>query len=267
VKQWGCLLVLLAGFAHATPPDNRPPDNRPPDRGSKPGPVVATTSPSSATSSSTSSSTSDSTSSATSGIGDVTATTGPSSAVVGDVGSTSVSNQLDVNLSNPNKLKIKNVPSMVAPDIYPTVSCFRGGSGSAAGAGWGFSLGGGKIDEDCVEREEIRLAHAMGLQARALYRWCRLPNNVEAFGSVIECMQFDPTVDVSDHVMEDTVSPTEFAVISDRVDPIAQQAQQVDDRLARLEAQLVRAERRAEQERREREQWKKDLSQKYLDGE
>jgi hypothetical protein len=92
---------------------------------------------------------------------------------------------------NPDKIKIKNTPTAIAPDIYPTVSCFKTGSFAFSVPGFGGSAGAGKIDQDCVKREYIRLAYAMGLLDRATFMWCKQPSVWEDFGSEEACLLFE----------------------------------------------------------------------------
>ena len=111
--------------------------------------------------------------------------------------------------THPDSIKIRNTPSMVAPDIYPTVSCFKGASGSASVPGIGLSLGAGKIDKDCVKREYIRLAYAMGLINRATYMWCQQQYVWEDFGTTEDCLLFAVDEEAEPIVMAQ-VSEEEF---------------------------------------------------------
>lgn len=89
------------------------------------------------------------------------------------------------------EVKFRNNPNVYAPAIQPTISCYKTGGGGASGGGVGLSFGGGKIDEACVEREEIRLGHLLGHEEVALFRFCSLANNVIAFGSAEACVTYD----------------------------------------------------------------------------
>ncbi len=111
----------------------------------------------------------------------------------GEGGNASIGNVVVEAVKSPGSVKIKNTPTVVASDVYPTVPCFRTGAIAGSGPGLGFSWGGGKIDKGCESREEIRLAASFGLIDRALYRWCQLPNNIESFGSLEKCLEFDAT--------------------------------------------------------------------------
>lgn len=86
------------------------------------------------------------------------------------------------------KVDFRNNPNVYAPAIQPTVNCYKTGGGGASGGGVGLSFGGGKIDPYCVEREEIRLAHEIGMKFQAAWRWCNLENNIEIFGTPTDCL-------------------------------------------------------------------------------
>ena len=87
------------------------------------------------------------------------------------------------------KVDFRNNPNVYAPAIQPTVNCYKTGGGGASGGGVGLSFGGGKIDPYCVEREEIRLAHEIGMTFQAAWRWCNLENNLNVFGTAQDCLQ------------------------------------------------------------------------------
>lgn len=86
------------------------------------------------------------------------------------------------------KVDFRNNPNVYAPAIQPTVNCYKTGGGGASGGGVGLSFGGGKIDPYCVEREEIRLAHEIGMRFQAAWRWCNLENNILVFGTPQDCL-------------------------------------------------------------------------------
>ncbi len=74
----------------------------------------------------------------------------------------SASNQANGNGSNSNNttnnVEAAKIPvaTAFAPTALPTVQCFKGYSGGAQSAAFGFSLGGGKIDENCAILETAR---------------------------------------------------------------------------------------------------------------
>jgi hypothetical protein len=61
----------------------------------------------------------------------------------------------------------RQTATAIAPETFPTVSCFKTYSGAGQAAGFGFSLGGGAIDQGCAAREEARLLAAMGSKVAA----------------------------------------------------------------------------------------------------
>lgn len=116
---------------------------------------------------------------------------------VGDIATGSVSadqaNSQSVTVEgdrHPDSIKIRNTPPAIAPDLLPTVSCFRGGSGGASGPGFGISIGAGRIDKGCVRREMIRLGHGIGLEEQAARMWCAEAVKEEEFASVEQCLGF-----------------------------------------------------------------------------
>jgi len=64
------------------------------------------------------------------------------------------------NTLNETYVNPRQTPSAVAPSIAPTVPCFKGYAAGGSGPLFGFSLGGGKIDENCAELEAARVGLA-----------------------------------------------------------------------------------------------------------
>lgn len=91
------------------------------------------------------------------------------------------------------KVEFRNNPNVYTNPPMPTVPCYKTGGFGASGGGLGLSLGGGKIDPYCTEREEIRLGHAIGMEFAATWRWCNMENNVRVFGSPEQCLQANTT--------------------------------------------------------------------------
>ena len=109
------------------------------------------------------------------------------------VGGTATADSLtSVSINNTPQGKtrvIKNTPDPYAPAVYPTVPCFKGASGGATGPGWGVSLGGGKIDPECNEREWIRMAPTVALRIHA---YCLSSFALERFTDFDECVGQQP---------------------------------------------------------------------------
>lgn len=174
---------------------------------------------------------------------------------------------------------IKNTPTAISPDIYPTGPCFKGDSAALSLPGFGIGGGRTKLDPGCVEREEIRLAAQMGMIDRAVYRWCSLPNNVASFGSREKCLEFEPKEEdlippnpddeeevtlvpkIEDQVFEVAYGP-QIAQISeadqakiDRVIEINDEMEELLEEIARLKA--------AEKERKEARKRQEEAIEKY----
>lgn len=171
-------------------------------------------------------------------------------------------------------VKIKNTPTAVPADIYPTGPCFKGDSAALSLPGFGIGGGRTKLDPGCVEREEIRLAAQMGMIDRAVYRWCSLSNNVASFGSREKCLEFEPEKEdlipptsddlppkIEDQVFEVASGP-QIAQISeadqakiDRVIEINDEMEELLEEIARLKA--------AEKERKEARKRQEEAIEKY----
>ena len=80
-----------------------------------------------------------------------TANGGSSSADGNGVGNGNNSDNTVVN--NP-----RQTATAVSPEVFPTVPCFKGTGIAGQGPVFGFSYGGGKIDENCAELEAARQA-------------------------------------------------------------------------------------------------------------
>lgn len=68
------------------------------------------------------------------------------------------------NISEASKIPVSTA---YAPTTLPTVPCFKGYGGGAQTSGFGFSLGGGKVDEGCNAREDARSYMLMGSRTAA----------------------------------------------------------------------------------------------------
>ena len=73
-----------------------------------------------------------------------------------------------------------NTPGMNAGGAYgTTASCIRGGGVGIAAPGFGFSAGGGKLDEECNNREEaFTIAKLTGNGTHGLAHMCRTDHSV-----------------------------------------------------------------------------------------
>ena len=82
-----------------------------------------------------------------------TANGGSSSADASGNGVGNGNNSNDTTVNNP-----RQVATAISPEVLPTVPCFKGVGIGAQSAAFGFSFGGGKIDENCAELEAARQA-------------------------------------------------------------------------------------------------------------
>lgn len=127
------------------------------------------------------------------------------------------------------EVRFNQNPNVRPPSIQPTVNCYKTGGGGASGGGIGLSFGGGKIDPYCVEREEIRLAHEIGMRFQAAWRWCNMENNVRIFGTATDCL---------------TANTSE---LSGQYHAILRERNQLRDRLAETERVLLQRCQEAEE--------------------
>jgi hypothetical protein len=70
---------------------------------------------------------------------------------------------------------LRNVPSIFPPSFAPSTPCSSVVSGGVGVAGFGISLGGSVVDEDCNLRETARLLHLIGQADAALALICTNP--------------------------------------------------------------------------------------------
>lgn len=71
--------------------------------------------------------------------------------------------------------EVKNVPNVIAPNIYPTGTCMGSTSAGVGVMGFGVSLGSSWTDEDCRKQEVARGFHQMGMTADAVAVLCSVP--------------------------------------------------------------------------------------------
>ena len=67
---------------------------------------------------------------------------------------------------------VKSVPDAYAPSVYPTAPCRISISGAGSGVGFGLSIGGSVLDEDCNRRELSRSFQNLGMNDDALAILC-----------------------------------------------------------------------------------------------
>lgn len=67
---------------------------------------------------------------------------------------------------------VKNVPTAIAPSVYPTAPCMGSTSAGASGVGFGVSFGSSWTDDECGIRETARSFSGLGLQQDAVIVLC-----------------------------------------------------------------------------------------------
>lgn len=70
------------------------------------------------------------------------------------------------------RVEVENVPDVVAPSAYPTAPCRIAVSAGGSGIGFGVSVGGSVLDEDCNRRELSRSFQNLGEGEAALAILC-----------------------------------------------------------------------------------------------
>lgn len=87
-------------------------------------------------------------------------------------------NAQSVTFTSPDKLTIRNVPSLSSPNAYPTSPCRIAVSGGLVFAGGGASAGGSIEDPGCTLREDARTFSELGVPAMGLYLMCTQAESV-----------------------------------------------------------------------------------------
>ncbi len=100
----------------------------------------------------------------------------------------SASNGPQSNAQSTSFQDVRQTASAIAPETFPTVPCFKAYSGAGQAAGFGFSLGGGKIDKGCEAREDARLLAAIGSKVAACKVILSLPEVANSGVTLEECV-------------------------------------------------------------------------------
>ena len=74
--------------------------------------------------------------------------------------------------AQPNKVEVRNVPSVFSGNVYPTAPCMGSSTVGGAGVGFGFSIGSSWTDDECGIRETARSFNGMGMKEDALQVLC-----------------------------------------------------------------------------------------------
>ena len=144
----------------------------------------------------------------------------------------------ETNTSNVNTDYKRNAPTVHVPSISPTAPCIVTGGFGLSFPGGGGSLGGGKLDKGCEERETARMLAEMGAGDLALGILCS-SNAVERTIGRDECDSWQPQLTVLlAHAPEAEEERQEEFVAQQQVQQ--QQQSQIDE----LQRRLEKAERR-----------------------
>jgi hypothetical protein len=79
-------------------------------------------------------------------------------------GSTS---NVDFNITSP-----KNTPAVFSGNVYPTTNCAHSATVGGAGVGFGFSIGGSYLDDECSLRETARSFQLLNMVSDAVAVLC-----------------------------------------------------------------------------------------------
>jgi hypothetical protein len=82
----------------------------------------------------------------------------------------------------------RQTATAIAPETFPTASCYKTYSSAGQAAGFGFSLGGGNIDKGCEAREDARLLAAMGSKVAACKVLLARPEVSKAGVTMEDCL-------------------------------------------------------------------------------
>jgi len=85
------------------------------------------------------------------------------------------SGQTNAQQSSFNENIPREAPPAIAPEVGPTVPCFKGVGGAASSPFGGISIGAGKIDEGCDDRETANSLRESGLMKAADALLCDTP--------------------------------------------------------------------------------------------
>lgn len=106
----------------------------------------------------------------------------------------------------------KQVATAIAPDILPTVPCFKGYGAAAQTTAFGLSMGGGKVDKGCEARETARYFTQIGNRTAAAKILCSQDAAKKAGLTLADCLAFLPPPTVS--LPAPIVQPTPQIVVN-----------------------------------------------------
>lgn len=94
----------------------------------------------------------------------------------------------EASLPSRTTIEARTVPTAIAPNIYPTASCAMAASAGASAMGWGASLGGTKVNRECVMLETARVFSQLGYPIQGLDVLCAKQTSLDVFGSREACL-------------------------------------------------------------------------------
>ncbi len=158
----------------------------------------------------------------------------------------------------------RNAPSVHAPSIHPTAPCIVTGGFGLSFPGGGGSLGGGKLDKGCEERETARMLAEMGAIDLSLAILCK-SNAVERTVGEEECSAWVRPLE-----LWYVHAPADATVLEESIAQHEELRQQQSTQIAELVEVIKRNERDRRQEILDKEErdrlWYEqldELEQKY----
>jgi hypothetical protein len=86
---------------------------------------------------------------------------------VGQAVSGGSTSNVDFNITSP-----KNTPAVFSGNVYPTTNCAHSATVGGAGVGFGFSIGGSYLDDECSLRETARSFQLLNMVSDAVAVLC-----------------------------------------------------------------------------------------------
>jgi len=86
---------------------------------------------------------------------------------VGQAVSGGSNSNVDFNITSP-----KNTPAVFSGNVYPTTNCAHSATVGGAGVGFGFSIGGSYLDDECSLRETARSFQLLNMVSDAIAVLC-----------------------------------------------------------------------------------------------
>jgi hypothetical protein len=101
-----------------------------------------------------------------------------------------INNNLPAQPEQKGKVGVRTVPDVFAGNVYPTTSCAHSAAAGASALGWGVSLGGSYLDDECGVRETARSFQNLNMTADALAVLCS--SKYSAVAPACKALRADP---------------------------------------------------------------------------